>query len=150
MLFCMIGYYQPLVDNLSTKLGFFADNYGLALKSALWSRAIQHGTGGAFNVIKRAFTAIGGFQGKTERELIKAIYAESGKAVTTPPGENSKKMDSSSSIAVSNNLVGKYMYYFSLNSSSVQAGVWKRLNITEPDMLYALITDPPIIITPQK
>ncbi|MBQ6818959.1 MAG: Ig-like domain-containing protein [Clostridia bacterium] len=147
MAYCMNGYYQPLAERLATELGFFADNYGLALKSALWSRAIQHGTGGAFNRIRDAFAALGGFGGKTEKQLIEAIYKECGAVVTTPPSDRAIPMDSNSEIARENGLVGKYMKYYSANTSSVQAGVWKRLNITEPNMLYEIITNPPIVIT---
>lgn len=150
MAYCMSLYYEPLVNRLVSELNFFPDNYGLALKSALWSRAIQHGVGGAFNRIRDAFKAIGGFGGKTEKQLIAAIYKECGAVVSTPPSSSAIAMDSSSSIAVEYGLVGKYMKYYSANSSSVQAGVWKRLNITEPNMLYEMLNNPPIVITPQK
>ncbi|MBR4282693.1 MAG: hypothetical protein IKT35_03155, partial [Clostridia bacterium] len=147
-------YYDPLFNKLiastsSGGLGFNPNNYGIALKSALFSRAIQHGVTGAFNRIRDAFANIGGFAGKTERELIAAIYAECGKVVDTPPYSNSVPMNSSSSIAVQYGLVGKYMKYYSTNSSSVQAGVWRRLNINEPNDLYALLDNPGIDITPQ-
>jgi|GEM_PF-4643281 len=149
-----VKYYDALYNMLikstaSGGLGFNANNYGIALKSALFSRALQHGVTGAFNRIKEAFSTIGGFAGKTERELIAAIYAECGAVVTTPPSANSIKMDSSSSIAVQYGLVGKYMKYYSLNSSSIQASVWRRLNVYEPNDLYALLDNPPINITPQ-
>lgn len=147
-------YYDPLFNKLikstsSGGLGFNPNNYGIALKSALFSRALQHGVTGAFNRIKEAFTNIGGFSGKTERQLIAAIYAECGATVTTPPSANSIVMNSSSSIAVQYGLVGKYMKYYSLNSSSIQASVWRRLNVNEPNDLYALLDNPPIDITPQ-
>ncbi len=148
MAYCMGLYYEPLVNRLITEMNFYADNYSLALKAALWSRAIQHGVGGAFNRIQAAFNEIGGFKGKTEKQLIAAIYAECGKVVSTPPSDTSIAMNSNSSIAVEYGLVGKYMKYYSSNSSSVQAGVWKRLNITEPAMLYDLLENPPVIITP--
>lgn len=147
-------YYDPLFNKLiastsSGGLGFNPNNYGIALKSALFSRAIQHGVSGAFDRVKNAFATIGGFAGKTEKQLIAAIYAECGKVVDTPPYSNSVAMNSSSSIAVQYGLVGKYMRYYSTSSSSVQASVWRRLNVNEPNDLYALLENPPIIITPQ-
>lgn len=148
MAYCMSLYYEPLVNRLVTELNFYPDNYGLALKSALWSRAIQHGVGGAFNRIRDAFNTIGGFEGKTEKALITAIYNECGAVVSSPPSSSSVPMNRDSSIAVSNGLVGKYMKHFSNNSSSVQAGVWQRLHVTELNMLYDLLEKPPIVITP--
>ncbi len=150
MVYCMTNFYQPLAERLAMELGFYADNYGLALKAALWSRSIQHGTGGAFNRVRDAFSALGGFAGKTEKQLIAAIYAECGAVVSTPPSDRAIPMNSDSEIARTYGLVGKYMKYYSANPSSVQAGVWKRLNITEPNMLYAMIDNPPLVITPQK
>ena len=70
--------------------------------------------------------------------------------VSTPPSENSIPMNKESSIAVEYGLVGKYMKYYSSSSSSMQAGVWKRLNVTELQMLYDLLENPPVAITPQK
>lgn len=147
-------YYDVLFNMLikSTSnggLGFNPNNYGIALKSALFSRALQHGVTGAFNRIKNAFTTLGGFSGKTERQLIAAIYAECGMVVSTPPDANSIPISASSETAQKYGLVGKYMRYYSLNSSSVQVGVWLRLNINEPNMLYEILENPPVNITPQ-
>ena len=147
-------YYDVLYNRLRKSvanggLDFNPDNYGIALKSGLLSRAVQHGATGAFNRIKAAFETIGGYKGKTERELIAAIYAECGAVVTTPPSSSSIAMNSGSSIAVEYGLVGKYMKYYSSNSSSIQASVWRRLNVNEPKDLYALLDSPPVIITPQ-
>ncbi len=150
MAYCMSLYYEPLVNRLVSELNFYPDNYSLAMKSAVWSRAIQHGVGGAFNRIKEAFDSLGGFEGKTEKQLITAIYKECGKVVSKPPSDTSIPMNKDSSIAVEYGLVGKYMKYYSSSSSSMQAGVWKRLNVTELQMLYDLMENPPVIITPQK
>ncbi len=147
MAYCMSIYYEPLVNRLVTELNFYPDNYGLALKSALWSRAIQHGTGGAFNRIRDAFASLGGFVGKTEKQLITAIYKECGAVVSSPPESGAIPMNSDSEIAVEYGLVGKYMKYYYTSSSSMQAGVWKRLNVTELNMLYDLLKKPPIVIT---
>jgi uncharacterized protein YjdB len=147
MAYCMSLYYEPLVNRLICELNFYPDNYGLAMKSALWSRSVQHGPDGAFNRIQAAFKSLGGFKGKTEKQLITAIYKECGKVVSSPPYSNSVPMNSDSSIAREYGLVGKYLRYYSTSSSSIQAGVWKRLNITELEMLYDLQKNPPIAIT---
>lgn len=150
MAYCMSKYYEPLVNRLVSEQNFYPDNYSLALKSALWSRAIQHGVGGAYNRIVQAFEDLKGFEGKSEKQIITAIYKECGKVVSTPPSDTSIPMNKDSSIAVEYGLVGKYMKYYSSSSSSMQAGVWKRLNVTEPQMLFDLMENPPVIITPQK
>lgn len=150
MAYCMSKYYEPLVNRLVSEQNFYPDNYSLAMKSALWSRAVQHGVDGAYNRIIQAFKDLKGFEGKTEKQLITAIYKECGKVVSKAPSENSVPMNSDSSIAVEYGLVGKYMKYYSSSSSSMQAGVWKRLNVTELQMLYDLMENPPVIITPQK
>ena len=115
----------------------------------MWSRAIQHGASGAYNVVSRGFEAIGGFASKSERELIAAIYAESGAVVTSPPSSSSKAINDTTKTARENGLVGKYMKYYSANSSDIQVGVWVRLNINEPNMVYKLLDNPPVYITPQ-
>lgn len=150
MAYCMSKYYEPLVNKLVSEQNFYPDNYSLALKSALWSRAIQHGVGGAYNRIVQAFEDLKGFEGKSEEQIITAIYKECGKVVSKPPSETSIPMNKESSIAVEYGLVGKYMKYYSSSSSSMQAGVWKRLNVTEPQMLFDLMDNPPVLITPQK
>ncbi len=150
MAYCMSKYYEPLVNKLVSEQNFYPDNYSLALKSALWSRAIQHGVGGAYNRIVQAFEDLKGFEGKTEKQIITAIYKECGKVVSSPPSDTSVPMNKDSSIAVEYGLVGKYMKYYSSSSSSMQAGVWKRLNVTEPQMLFDLLENPPVDITPQK
>ncbi len=150
MAYCMSKYYEPLVNKLVSQQNFYPDNYSLALKSALWSRAVQHGVTGAYNRIVQAFEDLKGFEGKTEKQIITAIYKECGKVVTTPPDADSVPMNKNSSIAVEYGLVGKYLKYYSTSSPSVQAGVWKRLNVSEPQMLFDLLENPPVLITPQK
>ena len=113
----------------------------------MWSRSVQHGATGGYNVIERAFTSIGGFSGKSEADLIRAIYAESGAVVSTPPSDSAIPMTSAG--AEQNGIYGMYMKYYSRNSSSVQYGVWLRLNVNELNTLLNLINDPPVDITPQ-
>lgn len=143
------SYYDDIYNRLKNGLGFDLNNYSIAIKSAVWSRAIQHGASGAYNVVSRGFEAIGGFTSKSERELIAAIYAESGAVVTSPPSSSSKAINDTTKTARENGLVGKYMKYYSANSSDIQVGVWVRLNINEPNMVYKLLDNPPVYITPQ-
>jgi len=150
MAYCAIGYYEPVANRLAEELNFYTGNYSIALKAAVLSRSVQHGTGGGFNRIRDALATLGGAAGKTEREIITAIYRECGAVVDSPPYDTSVPMNSNSSIAVEYGLVGKYMKYYSSQSSSVQAGVWKRLNVTELNMLYDMLDHPPVVITPQK
>ncbi len=147
MAYTIEKYYKPLAERLAKDLNFYADNYGLALKSAILSRAVQHGTYGAFNRFKTAFESMGGFKGKTEKQIIKAVYKECGKAVSKKPAAGAIAMTADSDIAKEHGLVGKYMKYYYDCSPSMQAGVWLRLNVTEPNMLYAMIKDPPVKIT---
>ena len=43
-----LRYYEPIVERLEEKhSGFSIDNYSIALRNVLWSRAVQLGTGGA-------------------------------------------------------------------------------------------------------
>ncbi len=121
-------YYNPVTVSLRG-LGFEINNYSIALKNVVWSRALQHGNGGAMTVFKRAFENIGGFNGKSEPELIRAIYSESG---ITGDYEGNKMYNSSSSIVREYGLDGQTMRYFGGCSGSIQAGVWLRLNVNEP------------------
>lgn len=145
-----VQYYDVAAKKLLDSYGFNVDNYGIALKSAVWSRAVQHGASGALTVIGRAFDAIGGFEGKSEEALIRAIYAESGMALS-PTGSQTVVTSESAKQYVDANgnylIYGKYLKYYSGSSSSVQFGVWKRLNIDELNDLITLIYNPPVDIT---
>lgn len=145
-----IQYYDVAAKMLRDKHGFDVENYGIALKSAVWSRAVQHGASGALTVIGRAFDSIGGFEGKSEEALIRAIYAESGMALS-PTGSQTVVTSESAKQYVDANgnylIYGKYLKYYSGSSASVQFGVWKRLNIDELNDLVDLIYNPPVNIT---
>lgn len=128
------GYYDPIVARIESAVpGFDMDNYSIALRNVFWSRAVQHGTGGAKNVITRAFTALGGFTNQAERILIDAIYAESGRVGT----EGSYMM--SGKTAEKYGIAGKSLYYFSGNSSGIQIGVYERLRINEPSVAQQML-----------
>ena len=147
-----VQYYDVAVKKLSSNYGFQAEQYGIALKSAIWSRAVQHGASGAVTVIGRAFEAIGGFEGKSEEALIRAIYGESGMALSPSSDSQTVVTSESAKQYVDSNgnylIYGKYLKYYSGSSSSVQYGVWKRLNINELNDLIHLISNPPVEITP--
>ena len=77
-------FYDKYVAAISSKVsGFSVSNYSIALRNVLWSRAIQHGVGGAVNVFTRAMDSLGGFTNQPESTLINAIYAESGRLTDT-------------------------------------------------------------------
>jgi hypothetical protein len=142
-------YYQPAVEALKKQFGLDINCYGIAFKNAVWSRAVQHGVGsyvnenGFLGIMKEVDKTLPyGVMGATEKQLITAIYEESGKVVT------SGKTPMTTATAGGNawiirqySLEGKYMKYFSGNSSAVQAGVYLRLRIRElSDLLKMLET----------
>lgn len=81
--FTKARFYDALRDKVEQGVsGFKMDNYSEALQNVFWSRAVQHGVSGAYNVVTRAISELGGFKNQSEAELIAAIYAESGKVTT--------------------------------------------------------------------
>ncbi len=119
-------YYDAIVSRIEKNVeNFDMDMYGIALKNVFWSRATQHGVGGSYNVITRAFESIGGFNLQSEEILIRAIYAESG--AVSDSGTNPMTGTRAEEYGIS----GKYMKYYSKNSSAVQLSVYRRLNFNE-------------------
>ena len=56
--------YDVAVDMItatSEGKNFDIDNYSVALKNVIWSRAVHHGPEGAKNIVLRAFKSLGGF-----------------------------------------------------------------------------------------
>lgn len=130
------NYYTPLVNAVESAVsGFSISNYSIALRSVFWSRAIQHGSAGAANVITRAFAALGGFANQPEADLIAAIYAESG-AIAEPDGNTL-----SGNGAMKYGISGASMKYYSGSSSDVQEGVYLRLNVNEPSIAFQRLAD---------
>ena len=124
--FIRMRYYDPIVSAIESSVpGFSMDNYSIALRNVFWSRSVQHGTGGAKEVITSAFNSLGGFANQDEATLIDAIYAESG-AVGAP-----RTNVISSDIAIEFSISGSSLAYYSGNSSGVQVGVYQRLRIKE-------------------
>ena len=134
--FVKATYYDAIVSRVEKNVaGFDIDTYGIALKNVFWSRSVQHGVGGAYNVISRAFTNLGGFDFQSEEQLIRAIYNESGALSQT--GTNQISGTTAQSLGID----GLYMKYYSGNPSSVQVSVYRRLHINEmTDMLNMLRT----------
>ena len=129
-------FYDKYVAAISSKVsGFSVSNYSIALRNVLWSRAIQHGVGGAVNVFTRAMDSLGGFTNQPESTLINAIYAESGRLTDT----GSIKMTGPS--ARRYGVEGKSLAYYSSCSSDVQLGVYIRLRINEPANAQAMLAE---------
>ena len=132
--------YQALVNKLEAGVsGFKIDNYSDALKNVLWSRGVQHGVGGAYDMIVSAFNAVGGFKGQSEAKLIEAIYARSGAtmdaaqlAAETDKFDAGKHKPMTGTTADKYGIAGQYERYYFGNSGDVQLGVYYRLRINEP------------------
>ena len=125
--FTKARFFDALVAKLeSAGLGFKMANYSIALENVLWSRAVQHGVEGAYNVVTRAMNELGGFKNQSETDLIAAIYAESGKVTTgyanVMSGDQAKKYG----------VEGKSLAYYTGCSGAVQMSVFMRLNFKEP------------------
>lgn len=130
--------YDVAIDKITdTKAGenFEIDNYSVALKNVIWSRAVHHGPEGAKDIVIRAFNELGGFANQSESELIMAIYNESGRVVTA---EELYKENKKSGATMNGTTAEKYnvddmiLRYWYGSSDSVQLSVYRRLNINEP------------------
>lgn len=125
--FTKARFYDALRDKVEQGVsGFKMDNYSEALQNVFWSRAVQHGVSGAYNVVTRAISELGGFKNQSESELIAAIYAESGK-VTTGYANYMSGTD-----ARKYGVEGKSLAYYTGCSGDVQMSVFMRLNFKEP------------------
>ncbi len=132
--FTKARFYDVVVAKLEQQFeGFEVDNYTIALKNVIWSRAVQNGANN--DVIKIAFENLGGFKNQPEDVLIRAIYKQASKLVDEPPAEDSVKIERSSAekYGIDPEIVeGKYLYYHSKNTSDVQVSVYRRLAVREP------------------
>lgn len=126
-------FYDVVVAKLTANVpGFDISNYTIALKNVIWSRAVQQGVNS--DVFYVAFEKIGGVVGKTEEELIRAIYAQSSLVVSEAPAENSVMMTEESAVKYGidpSAVAGKYLYYYHRNSSDIQVSVYRRLAVRE-------------------
>ncbi len=124
-------YYHSIVDKIAEDVpGFDIHNYSIALRNVFLSRAIQHGTPGARQVINNAFDALGGFANQPETDIIAAIYAESSKT-RFPEAEDETKVMSGTT-AQKYGVAGQLMHYYRGSSPEIQLGVFLRLRINEP------------------
>lgn len=128
-----VCYYDKMVAKLEKQVsGFDIDDYTIAFKNVIWSRAVQQGVNS--DVIFKAFENLGGFKNQSEDVLIKAVYEQSSKVVDEPPYISSVAMNRSSAVkyGIDPELVeGKYLYYYSKNSSDIQVSVYRRLAVRE-------------------
>ncbi|WP_323958418.1 VgrG-related protein [Brevibacillus composti] len=128
-------YYDVVDRALKQDLGFDVSKRSAALQDVLWSRAVQHGGAGGTRIFKEALKTLD-LSTATDEEIIRAVYKESGKVV------DSGKKQILSPKAKKHGIYGKYMKYFSGNSSDVQLGVWERLNIREPEAALKMLYGP--------
>lgn len=131
--FTKARFYDVMVAKLEAQAhGFKADDYTIALKNVIWSRAVQQGVNS--DVILKAFENLGGFKYQAEDILIKAIYEQSSLLTDVPPYSDSVKIELSSALKFGiqpDVIVGKYLYYYSRNSSDIQVSVYRRLAVNE-------------------
>ena len=129
-----LKYYDPIVTKAEANIsGFKVKNYSIALRNVMWSRAVQHGSGGALEVMQDAFAALGGFANQPESELIDAIYAESGSVI------DNGKTKMSGATAERYGVSGKTMAWYGGCSGDVQLGVYIRLRVNEPADAQAML-----------
>ena len=124
-----------MITDTSEGKDFDIDNYSVALKNVIWSRAVHHGPEGAKNIVLRAFKSLGGFANQSEGDLIMAIYNESGRVVTPQELYDENKGSAATMdgmTADKYNVDGKILRYWFGSSSAVQMSVYRRLNVNEP------------------
>lgn len=125
-----LSYYDPVVATLEQDVaGFDMSNYSIALRNVIWSRSVQHGSGGCVNLVKEAFAALGGFANQAEADLINAIYEASG---AVRPRTSSDSYYMSGTTAEKYGVSGMVLDNYSANSGDVQLGVYIRLRVNEP------------------
>lgn len=122
--------YSTLISRLQSKYpSLNLNDYSIALKNVLWSRSVQHGVDGAYNVVTRAIdNRLGGFKMQSEAELIEAIYTECSKLAEDIPKYRDMQTQLSDRYGVKN----RSMAYYSAADGDVQSSVYSRLHINEP------------------
>ncbi len=119
--------YSTLISRLQSKYpSLNLNDYSIALKNVLWSRSVQHGVDGAYNVVTRAIdNRLGGFKMQSEAELIEAIYTECSKL-------DNKYKDMQTQLSDRYGVKNRSMAYYSAADGDVQSSVYSRLHINEP------------------
>ena len=145
-------FYDVVVQKLEKNIkGFDIDNYTIALKNVIWSRAVQNGVNS--DVITKAFESLGGFNNQPEDILIKAIYARASLLVDQAPYSNSVKITKSSAEKYGidvETVEGKYLFYFSKNTSDIQVSVYRRLAIRELADALEMYVNAGGVLTPDE
>lgn len=123
-LYCIQAYYNPAVTywkKVNSK--FNPNNYGTALKAALFSTAIQHGPyGSAYYIFKNVSFK----EGMAEDKLIKAIYEERARAVNTSSIKGSTKIKNTIA-SKKYGIAGKTLAHFYSSTSDAQISIYNRL-----------------------
>lgn len=131
--FTKARFYDVVVEKLEKNVeGFDIDNYTIALKNVIWSRAVQNGVN--TDVVTAAFESLGGFDNQPEDVLIRAIYARASWLVDEAPYPEAVKIEKSSAekYGIDPEIVeGKYLYYHCKNTSDIQVSVYRRLAVRE-------------------
>ncbi len=146
-LYVKAKYYDPAVTALKNHFNLDVSLYGIAFKNAVWSRTLQHGLGsytnenGFLGIVKQVEkNTKGGLSSLSEESIITAIYEESGELVNSgTTAMTAANAGGNAWIIRTYNLEGKYMKYFSGNSSAVQAGVYLRLRVKEIEQLLEML-----------
>ena len=123
------NYYDPAVSYIEENIpGFKVSNYSIALRNVIWSRAVQHGTYGCYEVVQYAVDTLGGFTNQPESELIDAIYKESGEV---RPRTESDSHWMSGDTAERYGVSDMVLSWYHGSSGDVQIGVYLRLRVNE-------------------
>lgn len=148
--FTKARFYDVLVERLEKSVeGFDIDNYTIALKNVIWSRAVQNGMN--TDVVFKAFESLGGFDNQPEDVLIRAIYARASLLVDEAPFKDSVKIVRSSAEKYGidvETVEGKYLFYHSKNTSDIQVSVYRRLAIRELEDALEMYVNAGGVLTP--
>lgn len=91
------SHYDPARQKIEKNLKLQLDKYPKAVHDVLWSTAVQHGAGGAYNVFKNA----GIVNGMRPEEIIKRVYNER-------MANNGRKYFSRSSASIRQSVVNRF------------------------------------------
>ncbi len=135
-----VNYYDVMVGKLSRYYADFnIENYTMALKNVIWSRTVHNGVNS--KLIFNGIDKIGGVGSHTEEELIRAIYAESACVVAAAPNTDSVKMkaEDAQKLGMDSSLLsGRYLRYYSRQSSYTQVSIFRRVTVNEPKDVFAM------------
>jgi hypothetical protein len=126
--FTQYTYFDSIVGKIENNTGFDINGRGYALKNVIWSRSVHHGSSGFTRIAEKVLSTLDP-KTASDEEIIRALYMESGAVVDYPPSEKSVPMTGPDAERLG--LSGKYMKYFSANSSDAQIGVFIRLQHEE-------------------